>query len=74
MMTRRKSLACMLTVSLGDALRSGERAEAQPTAERSRTLVAYFTRSGNTKLIAGKVRCEPACNFDPCSGVIGAQF
>ena len=18
--------------------------------------------------------CEPACNFDPCSGVIGAQF
>jgi hypothetical protein len=20
------------------------------------------------------VRCAPACNFDPCLGVIGAQF
>ena len=29
---------------------------AQPTLARSRALVAFFTRSGNTKLIAGKVR------------------
>ena len=21
-----------------------------------------------------EIDCEPACNFDPCSGVIGAQF
>jgi flavodoxin len=56
MMTRRKSLAGILTLGLGGALRLGESAEAQPTAGRSRALVAFFTRSGNTKLIASKVR------------------
>lgn len=56
MMTRRKNLAGILTVGLAGALRLAENAEAQSTAGRSRTLVAFFTRSGNTKLIAGKVR------------------
>ncbi|NJO32876.1 MAG: flavodoxin [Rhodospirillales bacterium] len=55
-MTRRKSLTGILTLGLGSALRLGESAEAQPIAGRSRALVAFFTRSGNTKLIAGKVR------------------
>jgi hypothetical protein len=27
----------------------------------------------NVKASPG-IACEPACNFDPCSGVIGAQF
>ena len=53
MMTRRQSLAIGLGTSLG--LLAG-RAGAQPTSGRSRTLVAFFTRSGNTRLIAGKVR------------------
>lgn len=53
-MTRRDILAATIMAGLGATL--GDRAKAQATARGSRALVAYFTRSGNTKLIAGKVR------------------
>jgi len=56
MMTRRKSLAGIVALGLGGAMRLGENAHAQPVTGRSRALVAFFTRSGNTRLIAGKVR------------------
>jgi flavodoxin len=53
MMTRRQSLA----IGLGASLQLvGERAHAQQISDRNRTLVAFFTRTGNTKLIAGTVR------------------
>ena len=52
MMTRRQSLA----IGLGASLQLvGERAQAQ-ISDRNRTLIAFFTRTGNTKLIAGTVR------------------
>ena len=53
MMTRRQSLAIGLGTALGLV---AERADTQQISGRSRTLVAYFTRTGNTKLIAGAVR------------------
>ncbi len=53
MMTRRQSLAVGLGISVG--LAAG-RANAQQSRGRSDTLVAFFTRTGNTKLIAGSVR------------------
>ena len=56
-MTRRNALAG--TVLAGFSASLGLRpspAEAQHSSKSSRTLVAYFTRSGNTKVIAGKVR------------------
>jgi flavodoxin len=53
MMTRRQSLAIGLGTALGLV---AERADAQQASGRSRTLVAFFTRTGNTKLIAGAVR------------------
>ena len=53
MMTRRQSLAFGLGTALGLA---AERADAQQISGRSRTLVVFFTRTGNTKLIAGAVR------------------
>jgi flavodoxin len=51
MMTRRQTLVIGLGTTLG--LVAG-RADAQQS--RSRTLVAFFTRTGNTKLITGTVR------------------
>ena len=53
MMTRRQSLVIGLGTSLGLV---AQRADAQQISGRSRALVAFFTRTGNTKLIAGKVR------------------
>jgi flavodoxin len=53
MMTRRHSLVLGLGAALGLV---AERADAQQISGRSRTLVAFFTRTGNTKLIAGAVR------------------
>lgn len=53
MMTRRQSLAIGLGTAFGLA---AERAEAQQMSGRGRTLVAFFTRTGNTKLIAAAVR------------------
>jgi flavodoxin len=53
MMTRRQSLAIGLGTSLGFL---AARADSQQVSGHGRTLVAFFTRSGNTKLIAGKVR------------------
>ena len=53
MMTRRQSLAVGLETSLGLL---ANRADAQQISGRGRTLVAFFTRTGNTKLIAGTVR------------------
>lgn len=53
MVTRRQSLAIGLGTSL--ALLS-TRADAQQGGGSGRALVAFFTRSGNTRLIAGKVR------------------
>jgi flavodoxin len=53
MMTRRQGLAIGLGTSLG--LTAG-RADAQQISGRNRTLVAFFTRTANTKLIAGTVR------------------
>lgn len=52
MMTRRQSLMG-LGASLGF---TAARADAQPVSSPGRTLVAYFTRTGNTRLIAGAVR------------------
>lgn len=58
MMTRRQGLTGLLATTLGSAATmGGARApNAQPSVNRNRVLVTYFTRSGNTKLIAGKVR------------------
>jgi flavodoxin len=57
MMTRRKNLTGMLAASLASSLTMGSNSSrAQTIAGRGRVLVAYFTRSGNTKLIATKVR------------------
>jgi flavodoxin len=53
MMTRRQSLAIGLGTAFGLV---AECAEAQQISGRGRTLVAFFTRTGNTKLIAGVVR------------------
>ena len=53
MMTRRQSLALGLGTALGLV---AERADSQQITGRSRTLTAFFTRTGNTKLIAGAVR------------------
>jgi len=53
MMTRRQSLAIGLGTTLGLV---AERADAQQLSGRSLTLVAFFSRTGNTKLIAGAVR------------------
>ncbi len=56
-MTRRDILAGTVLAGLGASLNlGGNPAKAHPTAGRSRALVAYFTRSGNTRLVAGKVR------------------
>ena len=52
MMTRRQSLVIGLGTSLGLV---AQRADAQQISGRSRTLVAFFTRTGNTKLIAATV-------------------
>jgi flavodoxin len=53
MMTRRQTLVIGLGTTLG--LVAG-RADAQQISSRGRTLVAFFTRTGNTKLIASTVR------------------
>ncbi len=53
MVTRRQSLTIGLGTSLGLL---AARADAQQTDGRSRALVAFFTRTGNTKLIANTVR------------------
>jgi flavodoxin len=53
MMTRRQTLV----IGLGTALEFvADRGDAQQISGRSRTLVAFFTRTGNTKLIAAAVR------------------
>jgi flavodoxin len=52
-MNRRQSLALGLGTLLGTL---ASRAGAQQVTGRSRTLVAYFTRTGNTRLIASIVR------------------
>lgn len=56
MMTRRKNVAAILTLGVGGTLKLTKSTAAQSTAGSSRALVAFFTRSGNTKLIASKVR------------------
>ena len=53
--TRRESLATMLFVGLG-ASSIVQNAHAQQVDGRARVLVAYFSRSGNTRLVAGHVR------------------
>ncbi len=53
MMTRRQTLAIGLGTAMGLL---DKRADAQHVSGGGRTLVAYFTRSGNTKLIAGTVQ------------------
>ena len=56
-MTRRNALAGTVLAGFSASLGlTSSVAEAQQSRESSRTLVAYFTRSGNTKVIAGKVR------------------
>jgi flavodoxin len=57
MITRRKTVAGIFAAGIGGSIAVGSRTgDAQPIAARNRTLVAYFTRTGNTKLIATKVR------------------
>ena len=56
-MTRRNALAGTVLAGFSASLGlTPSAAEVQRRRESSRTLVAYFTRSGNTKVIAGKVR------------------
>jgi flavodoxin len=56
-MTRRNALAGTVLAGFSASLGlTSSAAEAQQSRESSRTLVVYFTRSGNTKVIAGKVR------------------
>jgi flavodoxin len=54
-MSRRDILAGAVAAA-GALELKGDRAAAQTAVGRSRALVAFFTRSGNIKLIAGKVR------------------
>ena len=55
-MTRRTALTGTVLVGFSASLGLiPSAAEAQQNSKSSRTLVAYFTRSGNTKVIAGKV-------------------
>jgi flavodoxin len=55
-LTRRNALAGTVLAGLSATLPlTPSEAEAQQSRESSRILVAYFTRSGNSKVIAGKV-------------------
>jgi flavodoxin len=54
---RRKFLATMASVAVGiGATASGDTSRAKAQRSGSKILVAYFTRTGNTSVIAGKVR------------------
>jgi flavodoxin len=56
-LNRRESLASALSIGLCAGLASVvDGAQAQQVGGRSRLLVAYFSRSGNTRLVAGHVR------------------
>ena len=55
-LTRRESLASALSVGLGAVVDSAEETQAQQVDSRSRVLVVCFSRSGNTRLVAGHVR------------------
>jgi len=54
--SRRESLASALAVGLSGLVAIANSSHAQQAGARSRLLVAYFSRSGNTRLIAGHVR------------------
>ena len=53
---RRESLASALAIALGGLVSAADGAQAQQVGGRSRVLVAFFSRSGNTRLVAGHVR------------------
>lgn len=56
-LTRRQGLKSLLSLSLtaGLGLRAGS-SGAQPRSPNSRVLVTYFSRTGNTRVIAGQIR------------------
>ena len=57
MLNRRESLASALSTAFCAGLTSAANgAQAQQGGNRSRLLVAYFSRSGNTRVVAGHVR------------------
>ncbi|WP_298952953.1 flavodoxin [uncultured Methylobacterium sp.] len=56
-LTRRTTLAASAVMPWATALAAAEAGE-KPMPAASRTLVAYFTRSGNTKVIASTVQRE----------------
>ena len=55
-LNRREGLASALAIALGGLASTADGAQAQQGGGRSRVLVAYFSRSGNTRLVAGHVR------------------
>ena len=56
-LNRRESLASVLSIALCAGSSSVvDGAQAQQVGGRSRVLVAYFSRSGNTRLVAAHVR------------------
>ena len=55
-LNRRESLASALAIALGGLASTADGAQAQQVGGRSRVLVAFFSRSGNTRLVAGHVR------------------
>jgi flavodoxin len=53
---RREGLTSLLSVALCGLASIANGAQAQQAGGRSRVLVAYFSRSGNTRVVAGHVR------------------
>ena len=56
-LSRRDALktSVLLTLAAGASVAAGSSSAAQPAAN-AKTLVAYFTRTGNTRVIAGQIR------------------
>jgi flavodoxin len=62
-LSRRESLASALSIGLGAGLASATNGAQAQQGDRSRLLVAYFSRSGNTRLVAGHVRRAPGADI-----------
>lgn len=63
--SRRAVIAMIATLPLSDAGAAPEGVGANPIETKSRTLVAYFSRSGNTRVIAGVIqRAQKADLFE----------
>jgi len=59
---RRALMAAFATLTLSSAAKA-ERSESAPRKATSRTLVAYFSRSGNTRVVAGLIQRARAADL-----------